>query len=423
MIASQEKIDAIEKYRTLPWLTIVYNASYSEVRDLFHQANLLFFPSRLENYGNSLVEAVFHGLLPCVTDETHWEVLLRKNAALSFDDLKSVLQQSEIDNEALSEKAQKAQDLVVEMFVSGYEYNQLLKILSKKYALGQFDACRLALNREITILIVQTAVAICLCFRTNAKVVYAALILSAYGTAMTSTRIDFEFAPLSLGTVFALATTVVFFPKFRVNLTLFLLIIAASTTISAVSLAYQEILKTGLFLIFTAAGLSIGHYFINLASKQKLEFMTSALIILTVGVFMTITMERPYVGFRDVSFGLLAIMPIVYFTFRFSILTILASTMSLAYLVIGMSRGLILGLVVAIFARIISQINFSKMTLNQLLFLVGSSFLCILMFVGIIVIRLYDKPFNYSSKFDWLLQILSLKTRYRSVIFEFEKIF
>lgn len=130
MIASNRKIESLEKYRRNPWLTVIYNGTSVDVENLLSEANILFFPSRTENYGNALVEAVSNGLVPCITDETHWKVMLDENAAISIYELKVILSGSNWDVSSLEKKALRAQKILFQKFIKGFGYDQLLPIIT-----------------------------------------------------------------------------------------------------------------------------------------------------------------------------------------------------------------------------------------------------------------------------------------------------
>lgn len=279
---------------------------------------------------------------------------------------------------------------------------------------------QLPFSREITILLTQVVVAFIVSLKQRHRTVIAALFLCGYGTTMSSVRVDLTIVPLTLGAVIAPIIAWFFFPKFHRNISIFATILAISALIASLNSAITEIFKSILFLFYAFAGLSVGYYFANLDEEQKINFLGNVIIFLSVGISMTFILKEPYTGFRDVTFGMLIALPIVYSTFRLSPLTLLGATVAIGYLLLGTSRGLALGLLSGVGLRLMSWLTSQKSNLKNIIIVCLALGLTVASFSTLIFVRLYKKPFLFEDRFDWFLQILSLKTRYKSLIYEFE---
>jgi glycosyltransferase involved in cell wall biosynthesis len=64
------------------------NLTRAELQEEYKKASVLIFPSRMENFGNVVVEALDEGTMLCVTNDTHWSVLLEDDLALKTENLR-----------------------------------------------------------------------------------------------------------------------------------------------------------------------------------------------------------------------------------------------------------------------------------------------------------------------------------------------
>ena len=80
--------------------------------EVLNKSNVLYFPSVTENFGNSLVEGVAYGLLPCIYHDTHWSVLLENDSAILEPALREFLD-SDVDRSVLFDMSTKVQDVVL----------------------------------------------------------------------------------------------------------------------------------------------------------------------------------------------------------------------------------------------------------------------------------------------------------------------
>lgn len=126
VIASENPVRELEAYREIGGISIFYNLNWLKLSELLDQSNVLYFPSVTENFGNSLVEGVAYGLIPCIYQDTHWSVLLEKNSAISEPSLREWLASGYIDESALLEMSARVQDVVVNEFIRNKDMSQIL---------------------------------------------------------------------------------------------------------------------------------------------------------------------------------------------------------------------------------------------------------------------------------------------------------
>ena len=126
VIASEDTIKELESYQEIEGISIVYNLSWHQLSELLDKSNVLYFPSITENFGNSLVEGVAYGLVPCIYHDTHWSVLLEKDSAISEPVLRELLGSDDIDKSDLLEMSARVQDVVVSEFIRNKDMSQIL---------------------------------------------------------------------------------------------------------------------------------------------------------------------------------------------------------------------------------------------------------------------------------------------------------
>ncbi|MDG1163984.1 MAG: glycosyltransferase [Porticoccaceae bacterium] len=129
VIASEDAVKELEGYQEIEGISIVYNLSWPQLSEALDKSNVLYFPSVTENFGNSLVEGVAYGLVPCIYQDTHWSVLLEKDSAILEPSLRELLDSNDIDEAALSEMSARVQDVVVNEFIRNKDMSQILDFL------------------------------------------------------------------------------------------------------------------------------------------------------------------------------------------------------------------------------------------------------------------------------------------------------
>ncbi len=129
-IASNQDISELNIFSQNKNIEIFYNLDKSELEKLFLKSNVLFFPSYYENFGNALVEGVMNGLLPVVYDDTHWSILLKRKAAISENELRKIILESNSSRgDYLSSIAINAKAEVLNNFIKGKDFSNLLELI------------------------------------------------------------------------------------------------------------------------------------------------------------------------------------------------------------------------------------------------------------------------------------------------------
>jgi glycosyltransferase involved in cell wall biosynthesis len=129
-VASNEEIPEINNYSNKSNISIEYNLNKNDLDSLYSRANIIFFPSFKENFGNALVEGVINGLAPVLYEDTHWAALFKKNAALSENQLREALSSSKVNSELFRMISKSARKAVINDFIKGNDFNKVLVNLS-----------------------------------------------------------------------------------------------------------------------------------------------------------------------------------------------------------------------------------------------------------------------------------------------------
>jgi glycosyltransferase involved in cell wall biosynthesis len=129
VIASEIPIKELEFYRHVEGISIFYNVLWTELTGILDRSNILYFPSHTENFGNSLVEGVAYGLVPCIYHDTHWSVLLDKKSAIVESFLREILTADFVDQRTLVEISERVQHVVVNDFIRNKDMSQIIKFI------------------------------------------------------------------------------------------------------------------------------------------------------------------------------------------------------------------------------------------------------------------------------------------------------
>ena len=112
------------------FVNLYHNLNKRDLNTLYEDSDILFLPSRFENFGNSAVEALSKGCILSVTNETHWGHLLNINCAIRISEItKIILQWNSISNNELDKMYQKTFNYVNSNFLEPYSFDRLKTML------------------------------------------------------------------------------------------------------------------------------------------------------------------------------------------------------------------------------------------------------------------------------------------------------
>ena len=83
---TSELFDILKKNLSAHNVKIYQNLQNNEVLTFLSKTRFFYFPSYIENFGNTLVESVSAGCVPIVFPDTHWSELVKLNLAISEHD-------------------------------------------------------------------------------------------------------------------------------------------------------------------------------------------------------------------------------------------------------------------------------------------------------------------------------------------------
>jgi glycosyltransferase involved in cell wall biosynthesis len=124
--ASESQVEELERFREHRSINLLYNVNKKEIKDLLERHNVVYMPSIFENFGNSLVEGIANGLVPCVYRDTHWSILLDKEAGLNESELRSLLVDLNIDQRYMRELSKKARQITIDKFIVGRDFSVVI---------------------------------------------------------------------------------------------------------------------------------------------------------------------------------------------------------------------------------------------------------------------------------------------------------
>ncbi len=110
-----------QEIRTFPANVVVkYKGpvSHDAVSDILHDYNVFFLPTRSENFGHSIVEGMFAGCIPIISDQTPWNDLEEHDAGFSLPLEKmsgfadSIEYLASCNDETLRQKSYNAQNYI-----------------------------------------------------------------------------------------------------------------------------------------------------------------------------------------------------------------------------------------------------------------------------------------------------------------------
>lgn len=129
IIASDTVFEELVPYQNVKGISIFYNLTWKEITKVLLRSNVLYFPSRIENFGNSLVEGVAFGLIPCIYRDTHWSILLDRGAAITDSYLRDTLKAEIIEESALQKMAIRGKKVVLDEYIRGKDMSQILEFI------------------------------------------------------------------------------------------------------------------------------------------------------------------------------------------------------------------------------------------------------------------------------------------------------
>jgi len=129
IIAAETEVEELVPYKNIQGVSLFYNLAWADVTTILLKSNVLYFPSRIENFGNSLVEGVAFGLIPCIYRDTHWSILLDRESAISESDLRRALNTEIIEKSALQKMAVRGKKVVLDEFIRGRDMSQILEFI------------------------------------------------------------------------------------------------------------------------------------------------------------------------------------------------------------------------------------------------------------------------------------------------------
>lgn len=121
------EIGQVEIYTKSLNCVILQNCDNAEVLKFFANSKVIYFPSYIENYGNTLVEAASRFAMPVVYGDTHWSDLLKNGIAISENELYTFISDGFIKYDHI--RAIKFNDYVFDRYISGNDYRQVTEWL------------------------------------------------------------------------------------------------------------------------------------------------------------------------------------------------------------------------------------------------------------------------------------------------------
>lgn len=73
-------------------IVLLYSQHQEVVLEIMTKAKFYFFGSRIENFGNSFVEAIACGTIPIMFDDTDWKYLCEKSYAIRIEDFSNYIE-------------------------------------------------------------------------------------------------------------------------------------------------------------------------------------------------------------------------------------------------------------------------------------------------------------------------------------------
>lgn len=126
---TQEQKKAVIRAAGTVNVEIFIGVDHSTLSEIYSSSRYLYFPSLVENYGNVIVEAVSHKVLPIVFTDTHWHALIDKGAYRESEFLLS--SKSDLAS-SFTQRVNNVHLSVYSDFIHGNDYIDLLNDFNKR---------------------------------------------------------------------------------------------------------------------------------------------------------------------------------------------------------------------------------------------------------------------------------------------------
>ena len=120
--------------REYSFINVDYNLGAEQLKEFYANTDLLYFPSRSENFGNVVIEALQHGCLLSVTPDTHWAVLIAKDLAFSCAEILQVAQRwKDLHVDELRQLYEGTVDCVNQEFLKGKDFETFYQLVTDEF--------------------------------------------------------------------------------------------------------------------------------------------------------------------------------------------------------------------------------------------------------------------------------------------------
>ena len=127
---TSELSDVLKKNLSAHNVKICQNLQNNEVLTFLSKTRFFYFPSYIENFGNTLVESVSAGCVPIVFPDTHWSELVKLNLAISEHDFLKCIDLG-FDYDSFDEMSANLKLYVIDNYIKEKDFSLILKYMNQ----------------------------------------------------------------------------------------------------------------------------------------------------------------------------------------------------------------------------------------------------------------------------------------------------